>query len=215
MTLDKTQIREVIKVTAKCQTTLLLDNHWMPIRVIQGGKAFSYLFRDSIITLDINYRQYNAQQWLKEQRELIATSEYPVITTARDIWAVPTLAIIKSPFKRKRVANKRIYLDELLELYDYTCQICLKQYKHNAFDPKEIFNRDHVLPRSKGGPDDDFNIVLACKQCNSNKGSQYPYYNVKGDEIRTKSRIRFCNVINGKVGIRDEWRPFLFKAEVA
>ena len=27
-------------------------------------------------------------------------------------------------------------------------------------------HRDHVVPRSRGGPDDAFNIVMACQSCN-------------------------------------------------
>lgn len=31
---------------------------------------------------------------------------------------------------------------------------------------------DHVHPRSKGGTDDDDNLVLACRSCNSSKGAK-------------------------------------------
>lgn len=33
---------------------------------------------------------------------------------------------------------------------------------------------DHVVPRSRGGPDAPFNIVLACEQCNLKKGDMVP-----------------------------------------
>lgn len=213
MTILNDQFKQTI--TAKCQTTLLLDNLWMPIRVIQAGRVFYYLFRDRITSLDLDLNPYNRNQWIKAQRDLIASGDYPMISSARDAWAVPTIAIVNHPFKRDRRVSKKICLDELLELYNYTCQICLQQFNRNAFDPREIFNRDHVLPRSKGGSDDDFNIVLACKQCNSLKGSQYPYYNANGDEIRAKLRTRFSDLAIGAAGIRKEWRPFLFKEAVA
>ncbi|MEO0796400.1 MAG: HNH endonuclease signature motif containing protein [Verrucomicrobiota bacterium] len=215
VTSKQNTVRDTIQVTAKCQTTLLLDNLWMPIRVIQAGRVFYYLFRDRVTSLDLDLNPYNRDQWLHAQADLVASASYPMISSARDKWAVPTIAIVNHPFKRDRRVSKKVCLDELLELYDYTCQICLQQFNRSAFDPREIFNRDHVLPRSKGGPDDDFNIVLACKQCNSQKGSEYPYYNANGEEIRAKLRTTFSDLAIGSAGIRKEWRPFLFKEAVA
>ena len=34
--------------------------------------------------------------------------------------------------------------------------------------------RDHVVPRSRGGSDDPANIVMACRSCNSTKGTRTP-----------------------------------------
>lgn len=41
-------------------------------------------------------------------------------------------------------------------------------------DKEEKLARDHVVPRSRGGPDNATNIVMACKSCNSAKGDQLP-----------------------------------------
>jgi hypothetical protein len=40
---------------------------------------------------------------------------------------------------------------------------------------------DHIIPRSRGGPDNAENLVLACKHCNSSKGSKglYEWYGLK------------------------------------
>lgn len=45
---------------------------------------------------------------------------------------------------------------------------------------------DHLIPRSKGGPDTADNHVLACKRCNSSKGTKgiYEWYGIeRKDEI--------------------------------
>lgn len=39
---------------------------------------------------------------------------------------------------------------------------------------KSTRTRDHVIPRSKGGSDAGFNIVLACPGCNVKKGDTMP-----------------------------------------
>lgn len=36
--------------------------------------------------------------------------------------------------------------------------------------PRADFTLDHLLPRSKGGPDWDINLVVACSSCNNQKG---------------------------------------------
>lgn len=35
-------------------------------------------------------------------------------------------------------------------------------------------HRDHVVPRSRGGPDAAFNIVMACQKCNFEKRDKLP-----------------------------------------
>ncbi|MFQ6134499.1 MAG: HNH endonuclease [Nitrososphaerales archaeon] len=34
---------------------------------------------------------------------------------------------------------------------------------------------EHILPQSRGGPDEPSNTVLVCGKCNSRKGSKRPY----------------------------------------
>ncbi len=36
------------------------------------------------------------------------------------------------------------------------------------------FERDHVVPRTRGGPDEPINIVVACRDCNNAKGDRLP-----------------------------------------
>jgi 5-methylcytosine-specific restriction endonuclease McrA len=49
--------------------------------------------------------------------------------------------------------------------------LCL--YCGNRFGKSEL-TRDHVIPASKGGPDDWSNVVTACWSCNVRKGSRTP-----------------------------------------
>lgn len=36
------------------------------------------------------------------------------------------------------------------------------------------FSRDHIVPKARGGQDREWNIVLACKKCNVEKGNKWP-----------------------------------------
>jgi hypothetical protein len=40
---------------------------------------------------------------------------------------------------------------------------------------KEKLTLEHILPRSRGGPDESGNAVWICGRCNSSKGSRRPY----------------------------------------
>lgn len=53
---------------------------------------------------------------------------------------------------------------ERLRLFNGGCAYCDQ--------PAEA--RDHVIPISRGGADDIFNVVPACKACNSAKGAKMP-----------------------------------------
>lgn len=46
-----------------------------------------------------------------------------------------------------------------------TCAYCSKP---------GVLHRDHVVPRSRGGPDSATNIVMACQACNSSKSDRLP-----------------------------------------
>lgn len=35
--------------------------------------------------------------------------------------------------------------------------------------------RDHIIPRSRGGPSDTWNLVPACERCNHAKGAKWPH----------------------------------------
>ena len=37
------------------------------------------------------------------------------------------------------------------------------------------FEKDHIYPRSQGGPDIWYNLIAACRRCNDSKGRQTPY----------------------------------------
>lgn len=40
--------------------------------------------------------------------------------------------------------------------------------------PVEYLTRDHIVPRSLGGTSGLYNLVRACRKCNSSKGQEMP-----------------------------------------
>ncbi len=64
------------------------------------------------------------------------------------------------------------------------CGYCLGEQRY-IFEPLEI---DHLLPTGKGGTDDEENLWLACRFCNSRKGMQ-----TQGFDELTKKKLPLFN----------------------
>ena len=71
--------------------------------------------------------------------------------------------------------------DRVAERADHRCEYCRA--------PEVIFNLrfevEHILPRSKGGPDDEDNLALACRSCNQFKSDC-----TDGFDLTSGTRIR-------------------------
>lgn len=65
--------------------------------------------------------------------------------------------------KVKLIDKHYLYLRD-----EQICQFCGKALK---FGKKSI---DHYMPRSRGGTDDVFNLVISCKSCNCEKRNAIP-----------------------------------------
>lgn len=62
-------------------------------------------------------------------------------------------------------------LRELFELQRGKCAYCEKDMDITRTNTPDAPSLDHVIPKSSGGTNDAFNLVCACVDCNSRKGS--------------------------------------------
>ncbi len=71
---------------------------------------------------------------------------------------------------------------------------------------------DHVLPKSRGGPDTWENLVAACTLCNNRKGNRTP--EEAGFTLQTRPfRPSHVMYMRDLVGTGEEaWKPYLFAA---
>lgn len=88
--------------------------------------------------------------------------------------------------KKKLNKNQRKRL-EVADKCGYRCWYCGRSFDE-ALSSTELFKRhsmsmltvDHLVPLSRGGKDDDDNLVLSCVSCNSRKHSrtvdEYRFY---------------------------------------
>lgn len=129
----------------------------------------------------------------------------PNVLTGEDTrWPVPTIVVCTHHFGYHARGNQQVSLKSVYRIYKGICQYCLS--KISLSDS----TKDHVYPKSLGGSNDDFNIVLACRSCNAKKDNIFPYYDARGNEVKPRGMNHYLAGVPEGTIIRDEWRPFLF-----
>lgn len=79
---------------------------------------------------------------------------------------------IKVPQKfRKKVTNTFLFARD-----EYRCQYCGRSEKElgRYRGHKEVLNRDHIVPQSRGGENSWTNCVASCSTCNGKKDNKTP-----------------------------------------
>jgi 5-methylcytosine-specific restriction endonuclease McrA len=179
------------------KVTLLLNNIWQPVTAITARATLIHLIKGRISALDKNSNIFHSfDSWMRLGE---FTDEQPVLRSVTEIWPIPTVIVVTSKFFR-RPRKKKLSLTEMAKVYDSTCQYCLK--KHHSKD----LTVDHIRPKSMGGSDDHNNRTLACKKCNTKKGSLYPFLNIKNETVKAPE-IPHILIDAGR--IREEWQVFL------
>lgn len=188
-------------VKANERTTLLLSASYEPFAFLSAKATIKYFMTDKVKGIDIDGNLFSF-----EDTNCRLPMDNPAIPTISRNILVPTIVKLNKYFGfRRKVKSKYISLKNLYRLYRGKCQYCLE-----AIPYKEA-TKDHYLPKSKGGTDDDFNIVLACKKCNQIKDSTFPYFNKKGGEIKPKRMTHLNLVFDPCIKTRPEWEPYLYR----
>lgn len=124
-------------------------------------------------------------------------------------WKLPTVALIRP--QPTHISNCRESISPnsvqgIYNLYNGICEFCGKKI------PLSEATRDHYFPQAKGGANEIFNLVLACKKCNGEKGDQYPWPNHEGEEPRIRIPLRGNLRMPYGLKMREEWKQFLYRA---
>lgn len=151
---------------------LVLNKHYMALRIIGVRRAFSLLCRDlaEVISCDDgSYANYDFHSWreISEMRRNFEAHKHDWITTVNFDIAVPR--VIRLLFY-DRIPNKSIKFNRrnLFARDNNSCQYCGRKF------PTSELSLDHVIPRRLGGESSWENIVCACMKCNVKKGGRTP-----------------------------------------
>lgn len=209
------------------RTTLVLNKYMEPFGICTARAAFRHLINgrftgidaiDAAYTWDGYHPDYSKNDpqrptpskinW--RDRNIEVFPDQPVLRSAPDsmgnetAWFVPTVVRCNKTFGYRAKGGKDIPLRKLYEIYKRTCQYCLQTI------PYSEATKDHQYPKSRGGSNHEFNLVLACRACNNDKDSHFPYLNVNNEEVKPKRPLPSGTYLPDEKMIREEWKKYLF-----
>jgi len=151
---------------------LVLNKHYMAVRIINVRRAFSLLFREIAEVISIeegSYSNYDFQSWceVSQFRRNFEPDAHDWVSTVNFHVAVPRIIRLlfydRLPRSEVRLNRRNIFARDR-----NNCQYCGKRF------PTSELSLDHVIPRSLGGLSAWDNIVCACTTCNVKKGGRTP-----------------------------------------
>jgi hypothetical protein len=149
---------------------LVLNKHYMPIRIVGARRAFSLLFRDlaEVVALEEGrYSNYDFQSWceVSQFKRHFEPDGHDWVSTINFYIAVPRIIRLlfydRLPRTEVKFNRRNIFARD-----KNRCQYCGKRF------PTSELSLDHVIPRTLGGKTVWENIVCACAACNVKKGGR-------------------------------------------
>lgn len=153
-------------------SVLVLNRHYMAVRVITARRAFVLLFREVAEVIDIEegqFSNYDFTTWCELSQ--LRSEEKRVL----DDWVRAVNFEIQVPriirlvrFDRAHHHSVRLNRRNLFARDGHRCQYCGRNL------PPSQLSLDHVIPRSRGGQTTWENVVASCFKCNTKKGGRTP-----------------------------------------
>lgn len=151
---------------------LVLNRHYMAVRVVGARRAFSLLFRqlaEVVAYEEGTYANYDFHSWceVSQFKREFEPEGYDWVATLNFDVAVPKIIRLlfydRLPRSDVKFNRRNIFARD-----ENRCQYCGKKF------PTKELSLDHVVPRSLGGKSLWENVVCACVQCNVRKGGRTP-----------------------------------------
>lgn len=194
------------QVTNSTKTTLVLNGLYLPIGIRAARHIILQITKNRVNCLDKDLNLWTAFDWFYSDDNIPTLfNDQPHLASASKLWPIPTIVVAKNNYSIKPKKNGKISIKQLAEYHSNICAGC------GGIFPTSKLTKDHAIPRSKGGPDDDTNLVPMCKPCNSAKGDAFPYFAHDGIAIHEKIKKNPILLNLKPSEIREEWKVFLFK----
>jgi 5-methylcytosine-specific restriction endonuclease McrA len=190
-------------------SVLVLNRHFMAVRVVTVRRAFILLFREVAEVIDIEdgqFSNYDFGDWceLSQLRCEEKRRQDDWIRTIRFDIQVPRIIRLTRFDRGHTSTSLRLNRRNLFARDGHCCQYC------GTSLPASQLSLDHVIPRSRGGETTWENVVASCLRCNTKKGGRTPQearMNLKRQPARPKHNPQFTlKLANPKY---ESWRTFL------
>jgi 5-methylcytosine-specific restriction endonuclease McrA len=143
---------------------LVLNRNFCAVQVTIAKRALVLLYSGHGRAMDERGELFDFDQWRALPVRPVVDDAVPIIGGALRVPRVLHLAT----YDRLPRAAVRLTRQNLMIRDAHQCQYC-----HRKLPPRDL-NVDHVIPRSRGGPDSWENLVVSCRPCNLRKGSKTP-----------------------------------------
>ena len=200
-------------IVAQSQTglncnVLVLNKHYMALRVVNVRRAFSLLCRElaEVISCDEGaYSNHDFQSWceVSQFRRDFEPDGHDWVSTVNFHIAVPRIIRLlffdRLPRNEVKFNRRNIFARDKNK-----CQYCGKRF------PTSELSLDHIIPRSMGGKAVWKNIVCACAECNVKKGGRTPKH-AKMKLIREPVKPKHNPLVHVHLGHHRyrSWKQFL------
>ena len=124
------------------QSVLLLNTTFEPLTVVPARRALKLLF---------SKKAHSVEEGHAFMRTVRAQVKVPSV--------IQILYYVRKPYMAPKFSKRAVFMRD-----NYTCQYCGKHI------PKPTI--DHIIPSSKAGKTNWFNVVTACHTCNNKKGDR-------------------------------------------
>jgi len=154
-----------------CQV-LVLNKHYMAIRVVNVRRAISLVFRQLAEVIEEDNGQYSNHDfygWVEISRlkQDFEPHAHDWLHTVRLSIAVPRIVRLlfydRLPQRKVTLNRRNIFARD-----NNHCQYCGRRF------PTSELSLDHIIPRRMGGKATWENLVCACVKCNVRKGGRSP-----------------------------------------
>ncbi len=146
---------------------LLLNRNFYAIQITSWQRALSLVYMDRALVVDEEYRTYDFKSWL-QLSQAVASSPSGFVHTPVCKIAIPEVVALKI-FERVPKCEVTFTRRNIYRHYNFRCCYCAKRF------PSSELNLEHILPRSRGGRTDWYNVVTSCIPCNLRKGNRLPH----------------------------------------
>lgn len=160
--------------TAMQASVLALNRNFAAVHVLSVRRAFCLIFKELAEVIHVEagrFVGYDFDNWreMSEYRTSLgeATEHDDFIRAVNFDIQVPRIIRLlrydRLPRNAVKFNRRNIFLRD-----EHRCQYCGRHFTSTRL------SLDHVLPRSRGGPDTWENVVCACLNCNVRKGGRTP-----------------------------------------
>jgi len=183
-------------------SVLVVNSLYQAVQITGAHRAFRLFYAGRARAVDRDFATYDFENWC----DLPAGAGDEVVRTPSRAIRIPRVIQLlhydRLPRREVRFTRRNIFFRDRNR-----CQYCGRVY------PQKRLNLDHVVPLSRGGRSSWDNVVCACIECNSRKGSRTPE-EAGMHLVRAPRRPAGHPVLRaGWIGPgHEEWRTFLDEA---